>query len=66
MRVIKVIRAMTREELAERAGVTTKTLGNYAKRHRDELYALGMRPRDILSPKVVAWFAENYGVNVDD
>ena len=60
------MRSMTREELARRAGVTTRTLYSYTQSHLDELQALGYRPNQILPPSVIAWFAENYGVNVDD
>ena len=60
------MKAMTREELADRAGVTTRTLSNQINRHWDELWALGMRPYNVLPPKVVAWFAENYGVDIDE
>ncbi len=60
------MKAMTRQELADCAGVTTKTLRNYIKCHWDELWAMGMRPNHILSPKVVEWLARNYGINVGD
>ena len=57
---------MTREEIALRAHVDRKTISNQIKRHWDELWALGMRPYEILPPSVVAWFGKNYGVDVDD
>ena len=57
---------MTREEIALRAHVNRKTISNQIKRHWDELWALGMRPYEILPPSVVAWFGKNYGVDVDD
>ena len=60
------MKAMTRQELADCAGVTTKTLRNYIKCHWDELWAIGMRPNHILSPKVVEWLARNYGIDVKD
>ena len=60
------MKSMTREELASRAGVTTRTLFNYIQKHLDELEALGYQSNQILSPIVLAWFAKNYGVNVDD
>lgn len=60
------MKAMTRQELADCAGVTTKTLGNYIKCHWDELWAIGMRPYQILSPRVVEWLARNYGIDVTD
>lgn len=60
------MKAMTRQQLAECAGVTTKTLQNYIERHWDELWALGMRPRQILPPSVVEWLCKNYGISIDD
>ena len=38
------MKAMTREELAYRAGVDRKTFYSYLSRHKDELCAMGMRP----------------------
>ena len=60
------MKAMTRQQLADSAGVTTKTLGNYIQRHWDVLWALGMRPREILPPSVVEWLSHNYSIRVDD
>ena len=60
------MKAMTRTKLAEYAGVSTETLSRYIANHLDELQPLGLRPRNILPPKVVEWLAENYGIDVDD
>ena len=60
------MKAMTREELAYRAGVDRKTFYSYLSRHKDELRALGMRPRERLPPIVVKWIAHNYGVTIDE
>ena len=60
------MKAMTREELAYRAGVDRKTFYRYIMRHKDELCAMGMRPRERLPPIVVKWIAQNYGVSIDD
>ena len=57
---------MTQTKLAECAGVSTETLSRYIANHLDELQPLGLRPRNILPPKVVEWLAENYGIDVDD
>jgi len=57
---------MTRKELAIRADVTTKTLGNWIEPHKQTLWDLGMRPYEILPPKVVEWMAWKYGINVED
>jgi hypothetical protein len=60
------MKAMTREQLADCAGVTTKTLDRYIKRHWDELWALGLRPRQILPPSVVEWLSSHYCIRIDD
>ena len=60
------MKAMTRQQLAACAGVTTKTLGNYIQRHWDELWDLGIRPREILPPSVVEWLCHHYCIRVDD
>ena len=60
------MKEMTRQELADCAGVTTKTLGKYIKRHWEELWLLGMRPNQILPPSVVAWLVHNYGIDVKE
>ncbi|MBE6262166.1 MAG: hypothetical protein E7107_15385 [Prevotella sp.] len=59
------MKAMTRTKLAECAGVSRYTLNRYIAAHLDELTALGLRPRDRLSPKVVEWIVENYGADVE-
>jgi hypothetical protein len=60
------MKAMTREELAYRAGVDRKTFYSYLRRNKDVLCAMGMRPRERLPPIVVKWIADNYGVSIDD
>ena len=60
------MKAMTREELAYRAGVDRKTFYRYVKRHEDELRAMGMRPRERLPPAVVKWIVDSYGVTLED
>ena len=56
------MKAMTRQELADRAGVDRKTLYKYFLRHEDELWSLGVRPNQI----AVEWLSVNYGINIDD
>jgi len=60
------MKAMTRQELAVRAGVTVKTLNNYIRHHKETLQKLGMRPREILPPRVVEWIVSNYGISLDE
>ena len=60
------MKAMTREELAYRAGVDRRTFYSYLMRHAEELRALGMRPRARLPPVVVKWLVDSYGVTLED
>lgn len=62
----ELMKAMTRQELADKAGVTTKTLSNWLTPHEKVLSSMGMKPRHILPPKVVAWLVERYSIDVDD
>ena len=59
-------KSVTREEVADKAGVDRRTLYSYLKFHEEELAKLGLRPRVRLSPIIVEWLAENYGVTMDD
>ena len=60
------MKAMTRKQLAIRADVTTKTLANWIAPYHDQLYARGMRPRQILPPSVVEWIARHYSIDVEE
>ena len=60
------MKAMTRKQLAVRADVTTKTLANWIVPYHDQLYAMGMRPRQILPPSVVEWIARHYSIDVEE
>ena len=57
---------MTRQELANCAGIDRQTLKNWIEPHANLLFEMGMRPRQILPPKVVAWLAERYSIDVDE
>ncbi len=57
---------MTRQELADKAGVTTRTIKNWMKPHSETLWQMGMRPHQILPPNVVAWLIERFGIDTDD
>ena len=60
------MKSMTRKELAHRAGVTTTTLRNWMKPHMKKLIELGLSPRGILRPNVVAWIVHQFDIDVDD
>ena len=61
------MRAMTKSELAERAGVSVNTLNRWCKPFRQELEAMGLRPNArVLPPNVVMFLAEKYCIDVKD
>ena len=61
------MKAMTKQQLAECAGVTPKTLRNWCKHYRNELCMLGMRPgMKVLPPHIVAFIAEKFCSDIDD
>ncbi|MBR1389486.1 MAG: helix-turn-helix transcriptional regulator [Prevotella sp.] len=61
-----MMKAMTRQQLADRAGVDRQTLSNWLKPHHQLLRQMGMRPRGILPPNVVRWIVDNFCINLDD
>ena len=48
------------------ASIDRKTFYSYLSRHKDELCAMGMRPRERLPPAVVKWIVDSYGVTLED
>ena len=61
------MRAMTKQQLAESAGVTTKTLMSWCEPFLKELEAMGLRPNaSVLSPKTVKFLAEKFCIDVGD
>ena len=54
------MKAKSKSELAELAGVSVCTLVNWFKPHMAELEALGMKPgMRVLPPKVVKYLTQN-------
>ena len=61
----RIMKSMTKSELAQAAGVSMKTLQRWLSRHSDELAILGVRPRDkLLPPVAVRYIAEQYGIDL--
>lgn len=59
------MKAMTRQELAHKAGVHPDTLGRWLKRHQQTLETLGLQPgMRLLPPKVVKWIVKEYDIEV--
>ena len=59
------MKAMSKQQLADAAGVSVDTLMRWLVPHRQELEALGMRPgMRVLPPKVVAYIVETLCIDV--
>ena len=59
------MKAMSKSELADKAGISVDTLVRWLKPHQQKLEALGMRPNmRVLPPKVVAFIVETFCIDV--
>ncbi len=57
---------MSKQQLADSAGVTTKTLMNWCKPYQQELEAMGMLPRmKVLPPHIVKFITEKFCIEVE-
>ena len=61
------MKAMTKQQLADCAGVTTKTLMNWCEQYMSELQAMGMQPHmKVLPPHIVRFLKEKFSIDVGD
>ena len=61
------MKAMTRQELADRAGVSTRTLSNWCKPYSEELERMGLRRKMVLLPPIIVrWMCDKFCIDVDD
>ncbi len=59
------MKAMSKQQLADAAGVSVDTLMRWLVPHRQELETLGMRPgMRVLPPKVAAYIVETLCIDV--
>ena len=59
------MKAMTKQQLADSAGVTTKTLTNWCEPFLKELKAMGMHPNmKVLPPHIVRFISEKFCIDV--
>lgn len=59
------MKAMSKSELADRAGVSVDTLKRWLKPHRQQLKSLGMQTNmRVLPPRVVAYIVEVFCIDV--
>ena len=58
---------MSKQQLADAAGVSVKVLMNWCRPYRQQFEALGLKPKDrVLPPKIVKFIAETFCIDVDD
>lgn len=56
---------MSKQQLADKAGISVDTLKRWLEPHRSKLEALGMRPNmRVLPPNVVAYIVETFCIDV--
>ena len=61
------MKAKSKSELAEAAGVSLNTLREWCKPWQNELESMGLRPNArVLPPKVVNFLAEKFCIDIDD
>lgn len=59
------MKAMSKQQLADAAGVSVDTLMRWLSPHRQHLESLGMRPgMRVLPPKVVVYIVETFCIDV--
>ena len=59
------MKAMSKSELAMKAGVSVNTLANWLKPFREELEAMGLQPNaKVLPPHIVKYLAEKLCIDV--
>ncbi len=61
------MKAMSKQQLADAAGVSVKVLMSWCKPYRKELEAMGLRPKDrVLPPKIVRFIADTFCIDVEE
>ena len=60
------MKAMTKTQMADCAGVCIETFNNWLKPHQATLAAMGYPPgRRVIPPNVVAWMCEQFDINIE-
>ncbi len=58
------MKAMTRKQLADSAGVSVITLNNWLRPYREQLIQMGMpEGKGLLPPNVVEWISQRYCID---
>ena len=60
------MKAMSKQQLADRAGVSVRTLNSWCRRYQRELQEMGVTPRmKVLPPHVVMYIANKFCIDVE-
>jgi transposase len=60
------MKAMSKQQLADCAGVSVTTLMNWCRPYRKELEALGLKPNSkVLPPKIVEYITRLFCIDVN-
>lgn len=61
------MKAMSKQQLADAAGVSVKVLMSWCRPYQNKLAAMGLKPKDrVLRPQVVKFIAEKLCIDVED
>ena len=61
------MKAMSKQQLADAAGVTTKTLMSWCDPYMKELESMGLLPNmKVLPPHIVRFISEKFCIDVED
>ena len=61
------MKAMSKQQLADAAGVSVKVLMNWCKPFRSEFEKMGLKPKDrVLPPRIVKFLVEKFCIDVED
>ena len=59
------MKAMSKSELAQAAGISVRTLSRWMKSYEQELQTMGMTPKmKVLPPRIVIFLAETFCIDV--
>ena len=60
------MKAMTKQQLADSAGVSLSTFSRWCKPYRQELLAMGMLPNaKVLPPRIVRYLVDLFCIDVE-
>ena len=58
---------MSKQQLADAAGVSVRTLMDWCRPYDKQLYRMGLRPRaKVLKPHIVQFIAEKFCIDVEE